>query len=171
MKIKELLEGKDATATKIARGICVNSARFVSVEAADKVLNGTLTADEALAFLSNGTAGEWWYLLGGDDNVSVEDAKEFAKQEDDLTQGFGKFQYEELRDGEEDSIEVEFPLVLIAKRPKGWTPSDNDLVDGGLNGNSYIDTKKWKSVELIAIQYLTKDGWVEKDAKGRTVKL
>lgn len=138
----------------ICRGI--SGELKVNLKLAQKVLDGTLTAEEALKSIKQ-PVGRWWYLIGHD-NATIEDSKEFAQGEDDLTQGFGAFMTTELMSGDEKQAEVEFPIVLVAEQPDNWSPDDNE--DNGLMGNSFI--AKHKTVTLIQVHYLSSKGWVTK---------
>jgi hypothetical protein len=179
--IRELAVAKKYT--KIIRGVSFYLKEKLPI--CEKVVAGTLTLDEFFKIITNPRAknskyvGIWWFIFGNDKDygAGVEDARDYAKKEDDLTQGFGKYLLEEMREGGgkgrhgETTINVEFPVVFIAERPEGWDPAKNPLEAGGLMGNSYISKRKWPSVKLIEVQYLSNQGWVSIPAKGRTVFL
>lgn len=152
---------------------------------AETVLRGEATlADILKAYpFDKKRVGIWWNLSGYEDTTkaqAIEDAVEFAYtdgKEETLTTSFGKYLLEELRAGRDHNgrivkrIELQLPLVLIAKAPKGWSPDDNPREGYGLMGNSYIDTKRWPTLELLSVMYLGGERWVTLPAKGIQVKL
>lgn len=161
MKLSQLFEAK--AVPEICRGI--NATVTVNLEQADRILNGEMDGKEIVSFLED--AGIWWYDMEKDGASMIEEAKEFAMKEDDLTQGFGKYCYDLLKKGESKTEEVELPIVLVAKKPKGWDYEKNPLQQGGLNGNSYIETSRWKSVQLLRVLYFSNKGWVEKPVSAK----
>ena len=166
MKLQISLSSSDET--QIARGINV-LVTIKDVKIAHGVLDGTLSAEQVLKFIKGGT-GIWWYILGRD-GASIRDAQDFAKKEDDLTESFGQYLLSDMESGRSKDIYVEMPIVLVAKRPRGWEPDDNPSEGYGLDGNSYIDTDRWKTVELISVQYYSRNGWVTKPVHGKRIKL
>lgn len=152
-----------------ARGICA-PARY-DLATANKVLNNTITADEILAItkFDKRSVGIWWLRTDTDDEYTLKDiileGEDFAKKEDDLTQGFGRDEYEGLVKGIDyldrkvNHINVELPIVLIGIAPEGWNPDDNPPEGYGLMGNSYINRRKWKMVQLTHIRYYGGKGW------------
>lgn len=155
---------------------------------AEAVLDGTATLADILKLypLDRKRVGIWWYLVGYEDPdpLSFEDAVEEAAsyaysegKEETITTRFGQELLEELRLGKTWSgrkvsrIDLELPLVLIAKAPPGWSPDLNPPGAYGLMGNSYIDPKHEKALELVSVMYLSGKGWKTLSAKGVRVKL
>jgi hypothetical protein len=155
----------------IARGF-VSHNDNMPLPLAERIIAGKASSKDILGLLGN-TVGVWWYLIGhGGD---IEDAESFAEAEEHLGTRDTQYELDAARKGHnvygEPVDGVDFAvvsIVLIAERPEGWHPDDNP--DGGLMGNSQIDTKKWKTVKLKAVRYFTGEKWVQVSASG-TVKL
>jgi hypothetical protein len=155
---------------------------------AEAVLSGKATLADILKLypLDRKRVGIWWYLVGYEDpdpwsfEDTVEEAKSFAYsegKEETIATSFGQELLEELRLGKSWSgrkvtrIGLDLPLVLIAKAPPGWSPDLNPPGAYGLMGNSYIDPKHAKALELERVMYLSGKGWKTLSAKGLRVKL
>jgi hypothetical protein len=173
-RIADADERQKARAHQVCRGFHVDvDIRRKDLDWLDKLKEGRLTLSDLLKKVPLRTedVGIWWFLMT--DSSWIEDAQDYALDETELVQGdFVQNWLEEFQTGESDEVGLQIPIVLIAKRPKGWDPDENPEEMGGLMGNSYIDPNRWPKVRLEKVQYYDgKDRWRTLSAGGLTVRL
>lgn len=153
----------------VARGFKLD---VTSGHLAKAFIDGTVTAQQIAdaAHTLTGTVGGWWGVLDNslDRNFDLVGIADFASSEDTLR--------EMQEQGMADSvIHGEVMVVLIGKRPlmpdgTPWDPTEhNDLVAGGLMGNSFLK-EHFDTVDLVAVRYNAGWGWKEISASGIRVK-
>lgn len=153
----------------IARGIQVSVPdEGIDIETAKRIEEGTATVEDLLPLIHTQDAGIFWYgLHNGTEGGSVRDAQEFAYNEDGPGSSWWNGRMQEPEEGK--ALFIGTGIVMVAKRPKGWTSEDNP--DDGLMGNSYIDTDRWKDTELEWLRYQTRNNqWIDLPVKGVKVR-
>jgi SPP1 gp7 family putative phage head morphogenesis protein len=150
----------------VARGLAnVLPENDLPIALAEKIAAGEANANDILGIIDQENLGSFWYGLNNTaDGGSMSDVESFAYTEDSFGSKFAEASLADAKATGENAI-IPTSVVLIAKRPKGWSPDENP--DNGLMGNSYIDRK---SVRLEAVRYKSAKGWVTKRVN-KTVNL
>jgi hypothetical protein len=171
MKLLEIREKKVIRKfTQVCRGINAYGKKM-PIEMALRILHGTATLEDILFQIDVHRVGAWWYAMGEDGDADVEDSQDFARKEDDLSSKFGRNCLDDAIKKKQKTFDIEVPVVLIGKRPGDWDPEE-DNPSNGLMGNSYINPRKYKKIELEEVQYYSGEGkWVTLPAKGKWVTL
>lgn len=154
----------------ISRGIEANVEANIGLY--HKIKDGTATAEDVLGMVDTKRVGNYWY--SHQDGAGLDDSKEFAYTEEGIDGENRKEVESRFADGQK-RVSFSVSVVLEGKQPVGWDSEDNPPSFG--MGNSYINTKKWKEVQLTAVHYKAGDGkWraIPTDRKvslvGRTLK-
>jgi hypothetical protein len=147
----------------------------VDLKTAEKILDGKATLPDLarLTGFNKKPVGIWWYIIKDPSWKWVQDSAAHAVSgaESTLGHAWGREELEAVREGQKTHADVELPLVFVGERPKGWDP-DWSNPPTGLMGNSYLNIKVWRTVDLVDVWYQNgRRRWTKLKARGTTVRL